>query len=38
MAQAVLARAASDAAFRSQVNAAVMQILSAKQVYGLLPC
>ncbi|HEX8007770.1 MAG TPA: glycoside hydrolase family 3 N-terminal domain-containing protein, partial [Trebonia sp.] len=38
MAQAVLAQAASDAAFRSQVNAAVMQILSAKQAYGLLPC
>jgi beta-N-acetylhexosaminidase len=38
MAQAVLARAAADAAFRSQVNAAVMRILSAKQAYGLLPC
>jgi beta-N-acetylhexosaminidase len=38
MAQAVLARAAADASFRSQVDAAVMRILSAKQAYGLLPC
>lgn len=38
MAQAVLARVATDAAFSSLVNAAVLRILSAKQAYGLLSC
>jgi beta-N-acetylhexosaminidase len=38
MDQAVLARAAHDAAFRSAVNAAVMRILWAKQDYHLMPC
>lgn len=38
MAQAMLGRVATDAAFSSRVNAAVMRILSAKQAYGLLSC
>jgi beta-N-acetylhexosaminidase len=38
MAQAVLARAAADAAFRAEVSAAVRHILAAKRAYGLLPC
>jgi beta-N-acetylhexosaminidase len=38
MAQAVLARATADAAFRAEVGRAVMRILTAKQAYGLLPC
>jgi hypothetical protein len=27
-----------DPAFRSEVNSAVMRVLTAKQAYGLLPC
>jgi len=38
MAQAVLARANSDAAFRAVVGAAVQRILAAKQASGLLSC
>jgi beta-N-acetylhexosaminidase len=38
MASAVLADANSTASFRSEVAAAVMKILSAKQALGLLPC
>jgi len=38
MDQAILARAADDAAFRSMVNSAVMHILAAKQAYHLMPC
>jgi beta-N-acetylhexosaminidase len=38
MDQAVLARAASDAAFRSTVNSAVMRVLDAKLDYHLMPC
>ena len=38
MDQAILARAADDAAFRSTVNAAVTRILDAKQAYHLMPC
>jgi beta-N-acetylhexosaminidase len=38
MDQAILARAAHDAAFRSTVNAAVTRILDAKQAYQLMPC
>ncbi len=38
MDRAVLQRAASNAAFRSQVNAAAAHVLVAKQAYGLLPC
>ena len=38
MAQAVLARATADAAFRAEVSAAVRHILAAKRAYGLLPC
>jgi len=35
---AVLAKMKRDPAFRSDVDAAVMHILVAKQAYGLLPC
>jgi beta-N-acetylhexosaminidase len=38
MDQAMLARTADDAAFRSTVNSAVMRILDAKQAYHLMPC
>ena len=38
MDQAILARAADDAAFRSTVNSAVMRVLDAKQAYHLMPC
>ena len=38
MAQAVLARVNSDAAFRAVVGAAVQRILAAKQASGLLSC
>jgi beta-N-acetylhexosaminidase len=38
MDQAILARAAHDAAFRSMVNSAVVRILAAKQAYRLTPC
>ena len=38
MDSAVLQRAAQNAKFRGQVNAAVMHVLAAKQAYGLLPC
>ena len=38
MDQAILARAAGDAAFRATVKAAVMRILDAKQANRLLPC
>jgi beta-N-acetylhexosaminidase len=38
MDQAVLARAAGDAAFRDTVNSAVMRVLDAKQAYHLMPC
>ena len=38
MDQAILARAADDAAFRATVNSAVMRILDAKQAYHLMPC
>jgi beta-N-acetylhexosaminidase len=35
---AVLSRVDHDSAFRAEVNSAVMHILAAKQVYGLLSC
>jgi beta-N-acetylhexosaminidase len=35
---ALLARAGSNAAFRAEVNAAALQVLTTKQKYGLLPC
>ena len=35
---AVLTRMAHDPAFRSEVDAAVLRVLTAKQAYGLLPC
>ncbi len=35
---AVRTRVDHDSAFRSEVDAAVMRILAAKQAYGLLPC
>jgi beta-N-acetylhexosaminidase len=35
---AVLSRVDHDPAFRSEVDSAVMRILTAKQAYGLLPC
>jgi beta-N-acetylhexosaminidase len=38
MDQAILARAADDAAFRATVNSAVDRILDAKQAYHLMPC
>jgi beta-N-acetylhexosaminidase len=38
MAEAVSARADSDAAFRSIVDDAALRILQAKEAYGLLPC
>jgi beta-N-acetylhexosaminidase len=38
MDSAILARAAGDAAFRSEVSAAAARVLAAKQAYGLLPC
>jgi beta-N-acetylhexosaminidase len=38
MDQAILARAADDASFRSTVNSAAMRILDAKQAYHLMPC
>jgi beta-N-acetylhexosaminidase len=38
MDQAILARAAADASFRSTVNSAVMRILDAKQANHLMPC
>jgi hypothetical protein len=38
MAQAVLARANSDTAFRAVVGTAVQRILAAKQASGLLSC
>ena len=38
MAAAVLAKASSDASFRSLVDAAAQRVLVAKQASGLLPC
>ena len=38
MDRAVLQRAQSNAAFRSEVSAAAAHVLAAKQAYGLLPC
>ena len=38
MDQAILVRAADDAAFRSTVSSAVMRVLDAKQAYHLMPC
>jgi len=38
MATAVLGRVKHDPAFRSEVDSAVMRVLTAKQAYGLLPC
>lgn len=38
MDSALLSRAAADRAFRSQVDAAALQVLTTKQAYGLLPC
>jgi beta-N-acetylhexosaminidase len=38
MAAAVLDRAASDAAFAAQVDAAALSVLRAKEAYGLLKC
>jgi beta-N-acetylhexosaminidase len=38
MATAVLARANSDAGFRSLVKAATLKVLAAKSAYGLLSC
>ena len=38
MDQAILARAADDAAFRATVNSAVDRILNAKEAYHLMPC
>ena len=35
---ALLARAGSNAAFRAEVNAAALQVLTTKDQYGLLPC
>jgi beta-N-acetylhexosaminidase len=35
---ALLERAGSDRAFRAQVDAAALQVLTTKQAYGLLPC
>ena len=35
---AVLSRVDHDPEFRSEIDAAVMRILTAKQAYGLLPC
>jgi beta-N-acetylhexosaminidase len=35
---ALLARAGSSSAFRAQVNAAALQVLTTKDKYGLLPC
>jgi hypothetical protein len=38
MDNAVLRKAASDAAFRGTVDAAVLRVLAAKQAAGLLTC
>lgn len=38
MAEAILARAESDPAFRSRVDDAAMRVLRAKKASGLLPC
>ena len=38
MDDAVVARAATDPAFRGVVNAAALRVLTVKQAYGLLPC
>jgi len=38
MAQAVAARAETDAAFRARVDQSALRILSAKEAAGLLPC
>ena len=38
MDSAILSRAAGNAAFRGEVNAAAARVLAAKQAYGLLPC
>jgi beta-N-acetylhexosaminidase len=38
MAKALLARMASDQAFRARVDEAVLRILKAKETAGLLPC
>jgi beta-N-acetylhexosaminidase len=35
---AVLSRVGHDPAFRSEVDSAVLRVLTAKQAYGLLPC
>jgi hypothetical protein len=35
---ALLARAAASSAFRAQVDAAALHVLTTKQAYGLLPC
>jgi beta-N-acetylhexosaminidase len=35
---ALLSRAASDSAFRAQIDAAALHVLTTKQAYGLLPC
>jgi len=38
MVQAIRARVAADATFRQRVDDAALQVLKAKQAYGLLPC
>jgi hypothetical protein len=38
MAGALVARAASDPAFRRRVDRAALLVLEAKQASGLLPC
>ncbi len=35
---ALLSRAGADASFRSEVDAAALQVLTTKDAYGLLPC
>ncbi|HEY2522450.1 MAG TPA: glycoside hydrolase family 3 N-terminal domain-containing protein [Streptosporangiaceae bacterium] len=35
---ALVSKAGSDAAFRAEVDAAALQVLTTKQKYGLLPC
>jgi hypothetical protein len=38
MAEAILARAGSDSAFRSKLDDAAMRVLRVKQASSLLPC
>jgi beta-N-acetylhexosaminidase len=38
MAQAVTARVVSDAGFKTRVDEAALEVLRAKQAFGLLPC